>query len=251
MEVDSEGDTTFVLERRTSIEEMGAWTDLDDEVHLTAASSADARKKLGYVTLGNVRFRNRVEVDTGSVRGGSRSFTYRETYYWEEAVDVLVEMFMSLFSHALDDMYPNLSTRQRGEIVGIARANLWTAFDEGLLEEWEDGILYKARDRTTEQAMGIVRTADPDANDFFLRNLLHELYQGEGDFQEKVEGILESDLKGLNLALNVGIQVRLNMPGRVMNSNHHETDGSTLIWEFGPLDAAVGPIEIFAESVGG
>jgi hypothetical protein len=250
-EVDSKGDTTLVFQRQTQIEGLGAWPDLNDEVHLTASSPADASRKVGNVTLGNVRFRNRVEVDTGTVRGGARSFTYRETFYWDEAVDVMVEMFMTLFSDAVDELYPRLSPRQRGEIVGIARANLWTAFDEGLLEEWEDRILYKARDRTTEQAMGIVRTVYPDANDFFLRNTLHQLYNGEASYQEKVEGILENELKGLNLALNIGMQIRLNMPGTVVNSNHHETDGSILIWEFGPLDAAVGPIEIFAESVGG
>jgi hypothetical protein len=251
VEVDSKGDTTFILQRQTPIRDLGAWSELDDEVTLAAASSANANGRVGYVRLGDVRFRNQVEVDTGTVRDGRRSFTYKETFYWEEVVDAIVEMFMTFLSDELDGMYPNLPERQRGEIVGIARANLWTAFEEGLLDDWEDRIVYKARDRTTEQAIGIVRTAYPDANDFFLRNLLQKLYMAQDGFEEELEDYLISSLPGINLALNVGIEIRLNMPGTVVNSNHHETDGNVLIWEFGPLDAAVGPVEIFAESVVG
>ena len=252
IEVDTKGDTTNILLRQTRIEDLGAWSDqVDDAVYLTATGPGEANRKVGYVTLGDVRFRNRVEVEPGTVTDGSRSLTYRETFYWEDAIDAIVEMFMSIFSDRLETMYPLLSDHQRGEIVGTARAHLWTAFDEGLLDDWEDRIIYKARDKTTEQAINIVRMRYPQESDFFLRNLLHEVYQGDGEVGEEVERFLEEGLTGLDLALNINIQVRLNMPGTVMNSNHHEVDGTTLVWEFNPLDAAVVPVEIFAESVTG
>jgi len=251
IQVDSKGDTTTILERQTRIQDLEAWSHLDNSLILAAAVPAEANTQVGYVTLGDVRFQNRVEVGTGAVTDGSQSYSYRETFYWEDAVDLMVEMFMSTFSRALKGMYPLLSDHQQGEIVGLARAHLWTAFEDGLLEDWEDRLLYRARDRTTEQAINIVRMRYPKESDFHLRNLLHELYQGDGEAGQEVETFLEGRLKGLNLALNMGIQVRLNMPGQVMNSNHHQMDGSTLVWEFEPMDAAVAPVEIFVESIVG
>jgi hypothetical protein len=52
---------------------------------------------------------NQVEVERGTVTDGSTAFTYRETFYWEEAIDVLIEMYMEKFSEALADKYPLLS----------------------------------------------------------------------------------------------------------------------------------------------
>jgi hypothetical protein len=136
-------------------------------------------------------------------------------------------------------------------MVGLARAHLWTAFEGGFFDEYEDRLLNKARDRTTEQGINTLRLQYPRESGFFLKDLLHKLYHGNGEVGEEMEIFLEERLPGINLALNTGIQIRLNMPGRVMDSNHHQMDGSTLVWEFEPLNAVASPIEIYAESVVG
>ena len=84
-------------------------------------------------------------------------------------------------------------------------------------------------------------------------------WQEEGPIRRELEDLFEDDsvtmqvfldelVPGLTLSLNTSIIFRLNMPGRVMDSNAHETDGTTLVWEFSPNDAIQAPIEIYAES---
>jgi hypothetical protein len=185
--VDSKGDTTNIFLRKTRVGDLESWSDLNGAVYIAGSAPANSNTRVGYVTLGDIRFRNQVEVERGTVTDGSTSFTYRETFYWEEAIDVLITLRLQ---------YP----RESG---------------------------------------------------FFLKDLLHKLYHGNGEVGEEMEIFLEERLPGINLALNTGIQIRLNMPGRVMDSNHHQMDGSTLVWEFEPLNAVASPIEIYAESVAG
>ena len=252
-EVDSKGDTTNILERRTQIRNLESWGDLDDAVQMAGARGADANARMGPVTLGDVRFRNRVEVERGTLTDGRSTFIYRETFYWENAVEALVEVFMGPLSEAVAAKYPLLSEEQRGQIVGIARAHLWAACQEGIFDEDgnEEKLVNRARDRTARQAIEIVRMRYPQEGGFFLRDLLQKLYDGDGEAGEKAEGLIEERLPGLNLAFNTSLKIRLNMPGQVMNSNRHSVEGSTLVWELEPLNAAASPIEIFAESVVG
>jgi hypothetical protein len=252
-EVNSKGDTTNILERRTQIRDLGSWGDLDDAVQISGARGADANGRIGPVTLGDIRFRNRVEVEKGTLTDGRSTFVYRETFYWENAVEALVEIFMGPFSEAVAAKYPLLSEEQRGQIVGIARAHLWAACQEGIFDDDgnEDELLNRARDRTATQAVQVVRMRYPQESRFFLRDLLQKLYDGDGEAGEKATSLLEQRLPGLNLAFNTSLKIRLNMPGQVMNSNRHTVDGSTLVWELEALSAAASPVEIFAESVVG
>ena len=69
------------------------------------------------------------------------------------------------------------------------------------------------------------------------------------DDQDKLASFITADLPGVELAANSEIIFRLNMPGRVTESNAHDREGTTLIWKFGPGDAVTAPVEIFARSV--
>jgi hypothetical protein len=65
---------------------------------------------------------------------------------------------------------------------------------------------------------------------------------------EAVEAFLEENLPGMVLAGNSEMVIRLNMPGRVIDSNAHERDASTLVWKFSPWDAIMTPVEVYAAS---
>jgi hypothetical protein len=253
IEIDSKGDTTNIFERGTRVLDLGAWSKLTDAVQIAGALPDEADTRVGYLSLGDIRFRNRVEVEKGTLTDGSARFTYRETFYWENAAEAFVEVFMSSFSQALAEKYPSLTPTQKGEIVGIARAHLWAASYDGLFDinDDTDRLLDQARERTTKQGIGIIRMQYPQESGFFLRDLLQKLYDGSGEAGERANAFFEGHLPGLNLAFNTSLKIRLNMPGQVMNSNNDEVDGSTLVWEFGPLSAAAAPMEIFAESVVG
>ncbi len=241
-------DTVHVFRRETRIRDIASWADVSDDVHIAGATGASAASNVGHISLGDVHFRNSVRVETGRVAEGT-SFTYRETFYWDNLPDVLIEYFAQSFVHTMDARYPDLTSEQRGELLGLVRGGLWSATDQGLLEagdDEEEALVSAFSRRTGIQAARIVRQSYPAADEEFFENLLRELYE---DDEDRLDDFIERKLPGVQLAINCAIVFRLNMPGRVTASNAHNREGDTLIWEFGPGDAATAPLEIIAESI--
>lgn len=242
-----DGDTVHVFQREKAVADFAAWVDLSGDTHIAGATAASARSSVGRVSLGDVHFRNAVEVETGQVAEYT-SFTYRESFYWENLLDALVEFFVETFADMMDARYADLASGERGEIIGLVRGGLWSAVDQGILDadDEEEKRLYAAFiDRTAPQAAEIARRSYPDSDEESFREMLQQLY----DDDEPLGVFMEEQLPGLMVAINTAIVFRLNMPGRVTNSNAHDRDGNTLVWEFGPGDAASAPVEIYAESV--
>ena len=240
-------DTLHVFERETRVADLAGWIDLSDGVRIAGTRSTDAEATVGYVSLVDVQFRNTVRVEVGQV-GEYTSYMYRETFYWENLNDVLVEYFVETFMVAVDAKYPDLAPEQRGELAGLVKFGLWSAMDEGLLEagdEKERELVSTFIDRTARQATKIVRQSYPDAEEGSFRSMLRHHYDDEDD---ELGDFIQQQLPGVQLAGNSEIIFRLNMPGRVTSSNSHDRDGETLTWEFGPWHAAT-KLEIFAESV--
>ncbi len=247
-EFDDDGDTVYVFERRTEVGDLNSWSDLSDHVRIHGSVPARAGAEVGYVSLATIQFRNSVRVETGRVSDGSASFTYRESFQWDNVIDALVETYVQDFGRTLARRYPEMGARDLGEVMGFARARLWDALDEGLLDaegDWQEELLATVVDRTTEHALRVVRVSYPEAEEGPIRRELEDLFE---DDSVTMQVFLDELVPGLTLSLNTSIIFRLNMPGRVTDSNAHETDGNTLVWEFSPSDAIQAPIEIYAES---
>lgn len=244
--VDSDGDTIHAFRRRNEVRDLAGWSQLTGTIRISGAVPEKARARVGYVTYGDVRFHNTLRLQRAADSDGKVSFTYNETFVWDRAVDALLEFLTDDLDRRMAAQFPGVPSRDRAQIVGFARALLWTAVEEGLLSGDGD------EDR---HLRAVVRSTA----DHFLKRfpdtaeepLLEVLRQSLVDVDERLEGFLEEELPGLNIALNSEIVFRLNMPGEVTNSNAHKRDGSTLVWEFGPADAFHTPIEIVAESVVG
>jgi len=247
--VEDAGDTVHVFQRVTEVTNMASWADLSGRVRISGATPAHARTSVGYVSLGNVQFRNVVRVGRATLSDGSTSFSYRETFEWSNAFDVIVEFTLADFDRRLASRYPALSERERGEILGFTRARLWAAADQGLFQaggEDDDRLLAQVVDRTAPQAIKIIRVRYPDAEADAIGSVLGQILDGE---EGQMERLFEETVPGLNLAFNTSLQFHLTMPGRVTRSNAEDTNGSVLSWEIEPLDAIAAPVEIYAESV--
>jgi hypothetical protein len=241
-------DTVHVLGRKTAVGSLSSWADLNGQVRIAGAVSSEAGSYVGHVRLGDVQFHNATSVETGRV-GEYTTYAYQESFYWENLADVLVEYFAETFTAVMDARYPDMTSEQRGEVLGLVKGGLWSAVEQGLLDagdEEEEKLVSAFVGRTAPQAARVVRRAYPDAEAGSFELMLREHYDDEdnelGDFIERA-------LPGVDLALRSEIVFRLRMPGWVTASNAHERDGATLIWRFGPADAATTPVEIFAESV--
>ena len=249
-EVDDDGDTYHVLRRRTEVADLPSWSALSDKIRISGAVRDKAGNKIGYVTMGELRFRNAVHVQRSADSDGNVSLAFRETFTWEKAVDAVGEFLMEGLEESLSARYPRLTPEERGQIVGFARARFWTAVDEGFFsgDGNEDALLSDAAHETAAQALNIVRMQYPGEELESVDRLLSEALVESDD---RFVAFLEEELPGLNVALNSEIIFRLNLPGRVTDSNAHHRDGTTLVWEFGPGDAVSAPVEIYAESVVG
>lgn len=246
-DVDEDGDTTWVFERRTDVRDLAAWSDPDRGVRIAGVTPSQARTRIGYVELGDVLFRNSVQLGTGRRSDGTASYSYREAFLWDNGADVIVEFVLRDLDRALRTRYPRLSEAERGAIVGFARARIWVAGGEGLFfGENEDEAIERAAQKTAEHGVKLVRVRYPDADADFLRDTMAGLLAMEDG---QAEQLFEETLPGLSLAFNTSMVVRLTLPGRVTSTNADRRDGDTLEWEFSPLDALAAPIELFAESV--
>ena len=250
-EVHEDGGTTHIFQRDRGVETLDAWSALEGDIRIAAALPSASSSKLGYLTLGDVHFRNRILVGTSQRSDGSETFNYQETFFWENGVDAILEVVLQEVEAALRRSYPRVPERDRGEILGFARASLWDAVEEGVFDvsgEWEDRLWAEAIRRTARQAIKVIRTSYPEAQEDSLREATDVF---SGDSEEALIDALVHTLPGLNLAINSEVSFRLTMPGQVTNTNAHEQDGNTLIWEFGPADALGAPILLVAESVMG
>jgi hypothetical protein len=246
--VEEEDETYHRFRRTTRVADLASWSRLDETVSIHGVPQGREMSPVGYVQPEEIRFLNEVQVERGTVSDGSTSWTYRETFTWAGAADAIVEFYMMDLDERLRSRYSHLPDHERGQIVGFARARFWVAAEKGLFagESGEDRLLAEVVDRTVEKGTEIVRLHYPREERAGLEELLREVFLGSDD---GLVAFLEEELKGINLGLNMEITFRLDMPGRVTDSNAHERDGATLVWEFSPGDALHAPVEIYAQSV--
>lgn len=241
-------DTLQVFVRETRVDDLTAWTDLTGTVHIAGAPFGSSAS-IGHVALRDVHFRNEVRVESGRV-GEGVSFTYRETFYWDNLADALVEYLVQAFADGVAAEYPSVGTGEREELETLVRSAAWFAVGQGLFEasgDEEEELLAALARRTASRAMQVVARRHPEVEDAgFFERLLKHIYDDEDDAFER---FIQEELPGVELAINSEIVFRLQMPGRITSSNAHDRERNTLIWEFAPGDALSAPLEIVAESV--
>lgn len=245
---EADDDTKHVFERTHRIRDAKGWAGLTGSVRLHGTTPVHASERVGRVTLGDVGFSNRVEVGRTRSTGGD-TVTYRESFVWKNGPDPIVEYFAASVTDAIAARYSRISAAQRGELEGMTRAGLWSVIDAGLLgpgSEVDDTVLLERFvSRTGYLAAAAIRPAHPDVRPEDLAAILRR----EIDDEERLGGFLKTKVPGLDLAGAVGIELRLILPGRVVDSNAASVKGDTLVWEIDPAKALAAPIEAFATSV--
>lgn len=245
--VNENGDSVQVIQRRIPVPDLASWSAISGTFRIDGALPSRAGERVGYVTLGNVRFRNEVRVGRGVTSDGATTFSYREVFTARDAVDALVEFVVSRVDHSLSRAHPRLTGEERGQIVGAFRARFWTAIGDGLLScsgdcDDEEMIAEVARDVAGSGAR-IVAHRYPDAREEALADVIARAFE-----DEELEGF-DDLLPGVNLSWNSHIAFRLRLPGEVISSNADRVEDGVLVWEFSPDAALQGPVEIRAESL--
>ena len=241
------GDTTHLFRRARTVPDLSSWSRLSGDVRISGALPSQASTEVGYLTLGEVQFRNRILVGSTRKSDGSASFSYTETFAWENGVDIILELMVREMEAALLERYPSLPDRARGEIVGIARARFREAVEDGVFEDdsqWDE-YWDRAFHRIAAQSIQVLSASHAGATEESLRRTI-DLFTG--DAGDELDRTFNLTLPGLALSFSSEITFNLTMPGEVKSSNAHRQDGNTLQWEFSPGDALTAPVVLVAES---
>ncbi len=235
--------------RETAIRNWDAWRSLSGRIQIAAAADTRARYRAGVSDYADVRFENSLQVNRRQ-GADSRTVEYRERFYWSNLAGVLIEYEVQRFRQFVEKRYPRLRPESRGELIGLAMGALWATAEDG---RWDMGDSQRSEayaplvEHLTDRALRLVRDRYPQAGrELFAAEFRRMLVELEED--EDFEDFLESRLPGAVLAGNTQLVMRLKLPGRVLESNAHDSDGDTLVWEFSPWDAVLVPVELFARS---
>ena len=217
--VESDGDTVFTFHKSTPVPDLASWSGVSGSLTIDGTTPAYAQERVGYVRLGDVRFRNSVRVARGRTSDGTTTLRYQETFTWEQALDVLGEVMVRSLDAQMVRRFPRLAPEERGQIAGAFRTRFWMMVDAGILDEGSESD---------------------------LEALVLDVVEGD-----EISDEVDKKLPGVDLGFNTSIVFRLRLPGEVTSSNAHRDDDGVLVWEFGPDDTLLAPVEIRAESVVG
>lgn len=246
--VESDGDTVFTFHKSTPVPDLASWSDISGTLTIDGTTSAYAQERVGYVRLGDVRFRNSVRVARGRTSDGTTTVRYQETFTWEQALEVLGEVMVRSLDAQMVRRFPRLAPEERGQIAGAFRTRFWMMVDAGILDEGadEEALTAEMARATAEQAARVLRPRYPETSESDLEALVLDVVGGD-----EISDEVDQKLPGVDLGFNTSIVFRLRLPGEVTSSNAHRDDDGVLVWEFGPDDTLLAPVEIRAESVVG
>lgn len=242
LEKKQEGDSeriTHRFHREDRPGELEDWARQSGDVHIFASTE---EKKYA-----NVAFRNTIEMSTG-VGPDRRTITYRERFYWTGLVEAIIDYQIDGFRAPLMRNYPRLEPESVGEIIGFTKAAFWSAADQGILtmgDTERDEAFGPLAYRVKAHAMRVVRRHHPDADDAFFEDFVRRVFF---DRNETDDDFFDNHALGALLASGLGIVVKLNLPGSVVDSNAHKREGTTLVWRFTGEDALAGEVELYARA---
>ncbi len=233
---EEEGDESsgyiFTLEREAA--DLADWRNMSGDINISAAFPSGK-----YY---NVKFHNTVGVEIA--RGtNARSVTYRETIGWNSLKEELVDFFASWYHDSMAVTYPELGTAELAELRGLLAGHL----SMGLvaIEETGDFDAESVAREMVSMATGIIRRARPDVETEEVHAITEAILS---DSTNKFERFTAREMPGVELAFFTEINLRVTMPGRIVESNADEVQERTAIWKLDIMRTINRPMELFVRS---
>jgi hypothetical protein len=210
------------------VNRLADWADVSGDLRVLGAAPGKPHAE--------VDLDNRV-----SVERGQGTFTYRETFTWNGALEVLVGFVADRFRDETAAAYPRLGPAELAELRGLAlgictmgaRA---AAGAEGGLELDEDLAIATLAD------LGHAIVGGDRAH---LRDIAAAAIN---DQPGAIEDFVNRELPGYALAGTTTLELRVVLPGRVVETNGQLGDDGVVTWSFQLGDPLVGPRECWARS---
>ena len=203
----------------------------------------------------HVRFSNAIEVATGTNVTG-KTITYRESFAWTGLVESLLDYRLEQFRPGLINAYPGLGRDEIEVWYGFFRGTFMSAVDDGILEMESSaraGRFANSIGRVTAEAMTRIRTHAPGADDAFVTIMVRSTFVEWEEIEDTAE---EMGLMGAVLAIGLKLTIRVDVPGRIVETNADRIEAYTdpdagrqkLAWDVEPGMAMSRPIEIYVKT---
>jgi hypothetical protein len=229
-ETDNEGKLRHLPthHRETRVSGLADWAGVSGDLRVVAAAPGQPHAE--------VVLDNRV-----SVERGQGTYTYRETFAWNGALEVLAGFVADRFRDETAAAYPRLDPAQLAELRGLAA-----------------GICTMGA-RAADGADGGLEL-DEDLAIATLADLAHPIVGGDParvrdiaataikDPAGTFDDLFNRELPGYALAGTTTLELSVVLPGRVVETNGKVGDNGVVTWSFQLGDPLVGPRECWARS---
>lgn len=207
------------------------WRDAGGEIRIPGQPGSDRPQR--------VELSNEIEVSREAATG---ELVYRERILWRGVVVTLGDLFADLLLEDLGREYPGLNAAELSELRGcVAGATLhFLTLEKSNAEDEEYetflGLL-------AEQLQHIMSRLGPAAELDRIRECAWQVFKGE---DERGDEILDRELPGLQSAFTTDLDLTLEMPGTVVESNADSLAGKVARWRVDLSDALLAPVEMYA-----
>ncbi len=192
----------------------------------------------------DVAFTSALEVEAGAGTN-LRTYTYRERFGWTGLREILVARQAEGFCNRLHASHPSLTDEDRLELTGLLAGAMLATIELEASSAEPEGVAEALGHAVEAHAEDIIRRHDPDADCTDVAQIAKDAITGA---DKDLEAFLHEKLPGAYLAGATSIELRVLMPGRIVDSNADRVEGRTACWSLDTWDALVRPIEPFVRS---
>lgn len=222
----------YTLERDAT--KLADWNDMSGDINIRAAFPGDE--------FYDVKFHNAIDLEIGRSTN-VKTITYRETFAWDSLKEELIAFIATYYQDTLAVAYPELGTGELAEIKGLMAGHLSIGF-YAIEETGElDG------EEAARSLVPIVTKVIQRKRSDVLEAQVFEITKAVlSDETNRFERWAAEKMPGVDLAFFTEINLRVTMPGVIVESNADEVQDQTAVWKLEIMKTINRPIELYVRS---
>lgn len=228
------GKTTFSFE--SDVAGVEDWSKLN--------GSISVRGTLEESDYSGVFFTNAVSLETGRTSGGS-SYTYRESFRWNSLIETVIDFQSDAYARKMKEDFAHLNKAAIAELRGIMAGHLLVGVR--FLDIWNEGD-----EDLPAVALSLGKAAETIVRKAGRKVDIERVYEVAriyvGDEDSTLEEFLEKNLPGVMYAGLTDVKIRLNLPGKVVETNGRIMEDGSVEWKMDLLEAIGKKIVFHARS---
>jgi hypothetical protein len=233
--------------RNTEATDLFEMTAMSGDIFIRASDKNPA--------FADVYLTNAIQVESGMSNRG-RTIVYRETLSWSGLLEAFLDYRLQGYRKSLEKIYPGLTPAETDEWLAFFQGTFMAAVDDGIFEmgSGDRAMRFAASiERVVQYAMDKIRAHDPDADDSIVIHMTWSTFVEWDEIDEPAE---EMQLMGVELAAVLNLTVRIDIPGRVVETNADRQEvyadpragRQKLVWEIDTGESISKPIEIYVKT---